>query len=203
MALFYPVDPNRTLKQQYKEFAETPEFKDLSKSEEIFVWGYACSGSPNIGIEDRYERAKVTVELMEKMKGEGYKPKEGERQKYLNLQFAEKIKSAIDVISSFKVTERMEANEAMKNMQKNLIKIANLDAEEIMWKQDENGVKYFDASGVNQFVATIQRVTEELPKIVRLNEEGMGISPSVSIDLASGRSAHQVFMDRQKDKVKN
>ena len=203
MALFYPVDPNKTLKQQYAEFARVPEFRDLTKSEEVFVWGYACSGSPLSGIEDRYKRSQEVVKMMKEMKAWNIIPKEADERKYLNLQFGEKMKSAIDVMGKFRLTERMQADAAMKNMQGNLIKIANLNVETIMYKTDENGVKYFDASGVKQFVDTIQKVAEELPNIVRLNEEGMGISASVSIDLASGRSPHQVFMDREKDKTKN
>lgn len=203
MALFYPVDPNKTLKQQYREFAETIEFKDLSKSEEIFVWGFACSGSKHSGIEDRHKRSEAVIGMIKEMKAWNIPIKEADERNYLNLKFSEKIKGAIDKISKFNVTERMEADIALKNIQKTLVKIANLDVEDIMWKNDENGVKYFDASGVNQFVSTMQKVAEELPKITRSNEDGMGISALVSIDLASGRSPHQVYMDREKAKIKN
>lgn len=203
MALFYPVDPNKTLKQQYKEFAEAMEFKDLSKSEEVFVWGFACTGSPHSGIEDRYKRSETVIAMMKQMKAWNITPKESDETNYLNIKFSEKIKAAIDKMSKFKVTERMEARDALKNIEKNFVKIAGLDVEDIMWKTDENGVKYFDASGVNQFVTTLQKVAEELPKIVRSNEDGMGISASISLDLASGRSPHQVYMDREKAKIRN
>ena len=203
MELFYPADPQKTLKQQYREFAEVEEFKDLSKSEEIFVWLYGLKTSPCGDIKNKTERATQALEYMDNMAGIGFKPNDKNRKEWAVARFSEKIKIAIERMGKFNVEERKETDTALKNIQKNLIMIANLDVNTIMMKTDDNGVQYFDAAGVNQFVNLSVKVADELPRIVRINEEGMGIVAAVSVDLASGRSPHQIFMEREKQKIKN
>jgi hypothetical protein len=194
--LFYPVDDKKTLKQQYPELNSVQEFKDLSQQDEMLVWLYSCQSSPISDIKDPYLRIQKACEMM----SEKNKIKDVDRSKYLSLQFPEKIKAAMEVMRKFNPEIRTRAKIAVDQMFNNLMAIASININDFMFKTDENAVRVLDATAINNYTTAMQKVRDELPSIIKMQEDGFGISSSVSVDLASGKSPHQIFMERQKNK---
>jgi hypothetical protein len=76
------------------------------------------------------------------------------------------------------------------------LSISKIDINNVMFKTVD-GVEVFDASSVNSYVTAIQKVREELPEVIKIREEGFGINAAVSVDLASGKSAHEIALERR------
>jgi len=195
--LFYPLDKAKTLKQQYPELNALQEFKDLTAKEEILVWLYSCKSSPVADIKDPHMRILKVTELME-----SHKISDKDKTSYLSLVFSEKIKSAMDAMRKFDPEIRSRARAAGEQMFNNLMAISSIDISDYMTKADTNGVSQLDATAINNYTSAIQKVRDELPAVIKMLEDGFGISSSVSVDLASGKSPHQIWMDRQKQNQK-
>ena len=54
-SIFYPKS-SRMLTADYPEFKKVREFKDINRGDLLFVWYFACEGSPLIDIHDEKER---------------------------------------------------------------------------------------------------------------------------------------------------
>jgi len=196
--LFYPLDKTKTLKQQYPELNALQEFRDLTAKEEILVWLYSCKSSPVADIKDPHMRILRTIELMDG----NHKLSDKDKTSFLSLVFSEKIKAAMDAMRKFDPEIRSRARAAGEQMFNNLMAISSIDISEYMIKNDGNGVIQLDSTAINNYTSAIQKVRDELPAVIKMLEDGFGISSSVSIDLASGKSAHQIFMERQKQNQK-
>ena len=193
-ALFFP-DKKKKIVDAYPELAKKPEFMSLSKEEGDFVWWFSCQASPfntkETGIKDRFDKARAAFD-----NAFGKNADPGTRVKYYNCQFSPEIMQANEVMSRFSPDHRSRANEAVEQIFNNLLSISKIDINNVMFKTVD-GVEVFDASSVNSYVTAIQKVREELPEVIKIREEGFGINAAVSVDLASGKSAHEIALERR------
>jgi len=193
-ALFFP-DRKKKLVDAYPELATKPEFRDLTKPEGDFVWWFACQASPlnskETGIKDRFEKARAAFD-----NSFGPNADQSVRVKYYNCQFSPEIMQANEVMQRFSPDHRSRANEAEEQIFKNLLSISKIDINNVMYKTVD-GVEVFDASSVSSYVTAIQKVREELPEVIKIREEGFGINAAVSVDLASGKTAHEIALERR------
>lgn len=196
-ALFFP-DRKRKIVDAYPELARKPEMERLSKEEGDFVWWFSCKASPlnnsEDGKKDRFEKARAAFD---NSFGKNSDPET--RAKYYNCQFPPEIMQANEVMSKFSPDHRSRANEALEQIFNNLLSISKIDIKDVMYKQVD-GVEVFDSSSVSSYVTAIQKVREELPEVIKMREEGFGINAAVSVDLASGKSAHEIALERRNKK---
>lgn len=193
-ALFFP-DRKKKLVDAYPELATKPEFRDLTKPEGDFVWWFSCQASPlnskENGIKDRFEKARAAFD-----NSFGPNADQSVRVKYYNCQFSPEIMQANEVMQRFSPDHRSRANEAVEQIFNNLLSISKIDINNVMYKTVD-GVEVFDASSVSSYVTAIQKVREELPEVIKIREEGFGINAAVSVDLASGKTAHEIALERR------
>lgn len=199
-ALFFPVD-NKRLGDLYPELASRPAIADLTLEEGRFVWWFACKASPfndpDTGIGNRQEKAKAAFD-----KAFGKDSDHASKIKYYACQFPPHIMEANEVMSKFNPELRSRAGEGAQKNFDNLLRISELDIQQVMFVtiEDSEGNKTtkFDASAVNSFVGAVQKITEIMPDLIKTLEEGFGINSAVSSDLMSGKTAHEIAMQRNK-----
>lgn len=193
-ALFFP-DRKKKIVDAYPELATKPEFIALSKQQGDFVWWFACKASPlnnkETEVKDRFEKARKAFD-----NSFGNNADPDTRVKYYNCQFPPEIMQANEIMSRFSPDHRSRANEALEQIFNNLLSISKIDIKDVMFKIVD-GSEVFDASSVSSYVTAIQKVREELPEVIKMREEGFGINAAVSVDLASGKSAHEIALERR------
>ena len=175
LTLFDPrvVSP-QSYKDKYPELKEIPEYRELNYLQLIFVWWYANPSSPLVtfGVEDG---KRVLVALDKSTLREKLNSKELDR--YTNLQFPDNIREAIRRTGHLEVRLRATTKETYTEIFENYQKIKNLNN----FKDNEGVVNYTEYMKISTLVAN------ELPKLVKKIEEGMGIIdvdgvPGIDVD---------------------
>jgi hypothetical protein len=149
-SIFYPKS-SRMLTADYPEFKKVREFKDINRGDLLFVWYFACEGSPLIDIQDDKER---TLEAMM----EAYKkPDIKMQEKYLAGNFPEKVKIAISKMKSFKIGPRVMAKRMMENTLNNWREVTDIDASDDSYFTGKDGVDWAKKKAFIEAGATISK----------------------------------------------
>ena len=157
-------------KSTYPELARTSEFDPLNGTEMIFVWYFANLTSPHI---DLPKDARV----IEALASSGYKP--GDKEKFLDLQFGEKLEYAINKMASFIPGARYFGWKATKNTYQNYLDILNKVPEDFV-KTVGAGKDATTETDYNTYTTVTTRISSALPDLIARLEEGFGVSLSTS-----------------------
>ena len=163
VTLFDPrlVDP-QTYKDKYPELKNVAEYQELSYPQLIFIWWFANPTSPLVvhGVSDE---ERVAVALEKSKLRERLNAKDIER--YANLNFPDDLKAAIIRTGHMEVDLRATARETFIDMFNNYQKIRDTKN----FTDEDGHLDYMEYMKVSTMVSN------ELPKLIRKIEEGMGI----------------------------
>lgn len=149
-SIFFPKS-KRGLTADYPEFKKIKEFRNVNRTELLFVWYYACEGSPFIGIHD--EKKRITEAMTEAFG----KPDIKTQESYLVGKFPEKVKIAIGKMKSFKVGPRVMAMKMMENTLNNWRDITDIDASDDSYFTGKDGVDWTKKKAFIEAGATISK----------------------------------------------
>ena len=191
MRLFDPTGLKaKDYKAKYPELGRTEEFEELSGTELIFVWYYANATSPIITMEDdkRVEEALVQSGYMVASK-----------EKFLNLQFGEKLDKAIEKMASFIPGARYFGLKALRNTYDNYIDVLGRSTDQftkVVGKGDDS----YSEEDLTAYSNITAKMTAALPELIAKLEEGFGVSISSSEDDDEGTA---LFRNWQQDRQKH
>lgn len=148
-SIFYPKTV-RGLLSDYPEIKKVREFQ-INKMDLLFVWYYACEGSPFAGIADDKERTMKSIEEVWK------KPPMDMVEKYIAGNFPEKVKIAISKMRSFRVSPRVMAMKMMENTLNNWRAITDIDASDDAYFVGKDGVDWAKKKAFIEAGATISK----------------------------------------------
>lgn len=163
----------RSLRFDYPELADYPEFKALSKLDLLFVWYYACKSSPYFNDNNR---DRNIIEKCSRAAGLGFS-EEDKKEKFLSGNFSDKIQAAINVMLKFEPSARIIARaQAMKNYN-DIMKMTSLELNEHgdhpSFLGKDGGINMGDKKKYMDMVFDAnQKTGEMLAKI----EQGFGIT---------------------------
>lgn len=163
VTLFDPrlVEP-QSYKDKYPELKNVQEYQDLSYPQLIFIWWFANPTSPLV-LHNVPDPARVAVALDKSKLRERLNPKEIDR--YTNLNFPDDLKAAIIRTGHMEVNLRATARDTFIDMFNNYQNIRDVKN----FKDEDGNLNYTEYMKVSTMVAN------ELPKLIRKIEEGMGI----------------------------
>jgi len=194
MSLFFPDQSSKkTYVEQYPELAEHQCFKELKGNEAMFVWLYASKESPF--------KDEQGVDKIEKAFDLAFKGKEDydTKNRYLKNKFPEHVRAACEKMGEFDPSVRSRALETAKKMFANMVAIGSLDISDLVNHKDEDtGEVTVGWDDMSKYMTTLQKVREEMPFMIKLLEENMGFNMKVKGQVESGKSIHQVVMERKR-----
>ncbi len=167
-SIFFPRS-DRGLLADYPELKKNRRFIDVSRSELLFTWYFACEGSPLADIVDTKERIKESMDI-----AFGKKTEVKFQEKYLSENFPEKVKLAITDMKAFKTGPRVVARRMMDRILNNWMQITDIDASDNSNFVGKDGV---DWTKKKAFVETGASISKNIGSVI-LQVEG---SYSVSI----------------------
>jgi len=145
---------DRSMQDAYPELKRIREFEKLSPMQMKFVWYYSSQSSPFFTVTSVEDRCKLSIKES-KIKFQS----DRERDLYLLIQFPEAIKEACDRMS------RMDYN-------------VRSSAKDMVIKLFANYAKYVDSyskENADTYISATQKISRELPNLIKLKEEGFGV----------------------------
>lgn len=165
--LFGPKD-GKSLIRLYPELAAQKEF-DLPSDDLLFVWYYSNQSSP---IDPSLpEKTRAQMAAREAFKREYDKEK---RQRFSELDFPEKIKTAISKMRKYMPEARAEAKRMLQTSFNKMQQMIDVDVEDFKYV-DEKGQIQVNWTGRKQYFDMVHKMTETLPILLKQIEEGFGI----------------------------
>jgi hypothetical protein len=118
---------------------------------------------------------------------------------YLKGKFPSHVREACDIMARFDPDVRSRALMTAQKMFANLVTIGSLNIEELIEKVDEEtGEKVVGWDDMAKYTTTLQKVREEMPHMVKMLEESMGFNMKVKSEVSTGKSVHQIVMERKR-----
>lgn len=155
------------LRQIYPELKANKKFEDIPNDELLFVWYYACQSSTIDPELTDMIRATTAASIT-------FKDAPEKKRKFIDLEFSEKIKEAIEEMKKYNPDARMVAKRIIQKTFNNLEKLTNVDDDSFTWLDDE-GQKKTDWAGRKAYVDSVAKITETLPGLIAQMEHGFGI----------------------------
>jgi len=170
--LFMPKS-KRGLLADYPELKKHEQFLNLSNRQMIFVWCFACKGSP------LFHRSLPEPELIkEAVKASKLTFKDPkDEQNFLSGNFPHKVRAAIEVMKTFNPVVRFRAKKVLERAIKNIERIISVDIDE-----SGNSDQFFDKDGKpdwakkKAYIDSTVKANSELPKMIAQAERGYGIT---------------------------
>lgn len=170
--LFDPegMDP-KDYKDRYPEIKETPEFKELSGRQLVFIWYYANPTSPIIGILENKERVKEALKISQ------WRPPQGTKERVLRLQFDERLGEAVERMGKYEPGPRYIAYMGIKKVFEEYKRILAM-GEDSFKKVTKNkeGDETSEEIDYAKYVKVTTDIANEYPKLIEKLERGFGIS---------------------------
>jgi hypothetical protein len=160
MGLFEPHE-KRSMKGDYPELSDIPEFQDLNDKELRLVWHYACVSSPFSDVGNRRERMRRSISQVF-----GTKIQEQLNNELLTGNYPEKFRAAFERMAKFDVGIRTAANDMAKRIFNNYRVIVDVPSQEIPDMSDDEKAAYVKLSST---------ISKDLPGLVNQIENGYGI----------------------------
>ena len=186
-SLFKPKS-SRGLKHDYPEFTNIEEFKSLNTADLLFVWYYSCEVSPLVKeFPSDSKRVKKAMKV-----AYANKPLDHAKQaKFEALKFTDKIKSAIDKMSSFRVGPRIRAKLMMEKVMKTYEDIVDVDVEQYFKNKDGE----VDFTKKKAYVDATATISKNMPTLISQLESGFGVSEEKTSDgiMVGGESLLETF----------
>jgi len=170
--LFMPKS-KRGLLADYPELKKHEEFTALSNKQMIFVWCFACKGSPLF--HKPMPEDKLIKEAVKAAKLKFNDPKD--EQNFLSGNFPHKVRAAIEVMKAFNPVVRFRAKKVLEGAIKNIesiisVKLDDAGNSEQFYDKDGNA----DWSKKKAYIDSTVKATNELPKMIAQAERGYGIT---------------------------
>lgn len=179
MRLFDPTGiKSQDYKATYPELEKTAEFEPLTGAELMFVWYYANATSPFIEMK---EEGRV----IEALSSSGFKPID--KEKFLDIQFGERLEDAIIKMRSFIPGARYFGWKSIKNTYQNYLEILDKKAEEFV-KTTGSGENVVTEIDYGTYANISTKLSAALPGLVAQLEEGFGVTLTASEEEEEGRA---------------
>lgn len=149
-SIFYPKSVHG-LHSDYPEIKKVREFQGIAKMDLLFVWYYACEGSPFANIHNEKERIQKSIDEVWR------KPKMDMVERYLAGNFPEKVKIAISKMRAFRVAPRVMAMKMTENILNNWRAITDIDASDDNYFKGKDGVDWAKKNAFIEAGATISK----------------------------------------------
>lgn len=165
----------RGLKYDYPELSKVEEFKSLNTNDLLFVWYFACEVSPLMK-----EHPADSKRVKEALK-EAYKNKAVDSSKRANfeaLNFPEKIKTAINKMSSYRVGPRIRAKLMVEKIMKTYEDIVDVDVKTYFLSKEGE----VDFTKKKAYVDATSTISKNMPTLISQLESGFGVSEESSSD---------------------
>lgn len=169
--IFKPID-DRSLKVQYPELAKIEEFQPLTDKELRLAWYFACMSSPIISIEPE-ERIKIALD---KVFGDDIL--DAKKERYLNLEFGNKLSLAIKRMTKFSPGIRSRA--------KDIVNMAFNNTEQII-KISEAELAALDTKDKKDYIDLLAKAVSQLDNLVIKLEESYGV-----IEIVESRAKNEI-----------
>lgn len=167
--LFYPED-TKSLFKTYPALKNIEEFKNLNRTEMLFVWYYASESSPLSEIvSDKNRRIGAlskafTLDADEQIS-----------RNYVEGNMPEKVREAIHRMKMFNIDIRARAKRMVEKIMTNfeaMIEVGDGDFEVV----DKDSNKSIDWTGRKSYIDGAAKISEQLPALIKQVEEGFGIT---------------------------
>lgn len=190
----------RILYEDYPELKKHGEtFKNLQTVDLLFVWYYACEASPLSEIINPKKRAeesiKVTYDLAKRKKIDSLY-----REKLVNLRFDDKMKKAIDLMSSFRVGPRLRAKIIAEKAFENLEKMLDIDASDDANFIGANGE--VDWTKKKAYMETVSKAITMMPDLINQLESSFSVTEKNKIDNTDEGEDNRSYADEFHDQKK-
>lgn len=190
--MFAPLS-GRGLKVDYPELSEYEELAVLRMNELLFVWYYACKTSPYFN-DDKSSEREIVEKCLEASKLRFDDPAQKER--YLSLNFPEKIQAAITVMNSFEPSVRILAKLSAVKAMNDVKKMVSI-------KLDENGNHpqflnkdgEIDSQKKKNHMSMILTSQKEMADLIARSERGYGITSKKASGNKNLDEAGYTFME--------
>lgn len=170
----------------YPELSRIKEYNDLTSRELIFCWWFANPTSPLV-IQDMTEQERVKKAVD---KAFGGVVDDEELEKYLSLDFDDKIRIAVERMSKNDITTRSLGLDMVNTMFNNYKTIV------------ESGFDKDKPELFAQYVQATDKIRDGLPKLIQMVEEGFAVSDDEKKGrkIASGQEMIKRFHNSNKEK---
>lgn len=190
----------RILYEDYPELKKHGEtFKNLQTVDLLFVWYYACEASPLSEIINPKKRAeesiRVTYDLVKRKKIDSLY-----REKLVNLRFEDKMKKAIDLMSSFRVGPRLRAKIIAEKAFENLEKMLDIDASDDANFIGANGE--VDWTKKKAYMETVSKAITMMPDLINQLESSFSVTEKNKIDNTDEGEDNRSYADEFHDQKK-
>lgn len=179
--LFDPKS-KREIKNDYPELRKNKVFKDLNKSQMLFVWFYANEASPLYKIEDDRERIGECIKRSFNFPGSRHKLNGSNVEKFLNKTFGKNIDNGIEEMLKYKLSPRILAKKMVDTTLKNYYAIINVDVTSSSFLDSEGEI---DFAKKKSYVDAAATIIKNLDGLIEKAEQGFGITESAE-DVGGG-----------------
>lgn len=155
------------MRKEHPELNEYEEFTELTDTELRFVWYISNPSSPLCieGVSASDRRSNI-LSAITKSYGDHISPKE--KRRFMECQFEDKMRKAIRVMGNINPKARTKAKLMMENI---------FDVYDGIVK-DAKQVKKMKPAEKKHYVATLSKITDNLPGVIRVLEQGFGVKPA-------------------------
>lgn len=188
--LFAPTS-NRDLRKQYPELKDVPEFTNLTPKEMRFVY-YYCAYYKD-GVKNNRERI---VKAVKKSLAEVLSEKE--KVEYHNGNFPNNVRLAIARWDKFDLSVRLKAKVTVDKIFDNIQNMIDVDMDKDFL--DKDGKTDFNKK--KQYVDTSITIAESFPKLIKMQEEGFGITDTAQ-DAENKKSGDTLFEEWHSEQEQN
>jgi hypothetical protein len=190
----------RVLYEDYPELREYKQLKGLNVNELLFVWFYACQASPFYVIMNKRKRVEECMKQTFLKNPNKPSIQLKDKEAYFNGKFPDRIQSAIDVMSKFRIGPRIRAKISAEIAFENLEKIINIDADDAAHFYNKDGE--VDFAKKKNYVDIVKSAVDLFPKIIEQLEDGYGVTSKKATEKIDEGFDGESFMDsfhEQKD----
>lgn len=172
LSMFYP-ETKKGILLDYPELAKRDAFRNLSRSEALFVWYYACKASPFKYEEDDKEKIELSLEQSFGKKADAV------RNTYIAGNFSEKVKTAIAEMRTFEIGPRIRSKMMIEKIMSNYEKLVDVNVSMDFLNKDGET----DWTKKKAYIDSCSTISKTLPALISQSEGGFGISEKEDADI--------------------
>ncbi len=177
---FVFLPSKRDMKTDYPELARVIEFKDLTNKEMVFVWFHSNQTSPYFEMEAKHKTALSIKEAW------GDKLTREDIDAYLDGNFPEKIRLALERMKKYKPSVRMKA---LMMQEKTMA-----DYQIILAKN----ISGLEPKAQSDYIDMINKINKALPELINSIEEGFGIKIRSGKDFVTENEMDTILQEDEK-----